>query len=88
MEKLRKQIYDVLNKHDREVNIFGAVTNDEVSNLVDDLVKLLAIPDVVPCLLEKQCSNCKYNNSETYHDKMWCRDCRQKDRYAYAPILK
>lgn len=27
------------------------------------------------------CRDCKYDKAETYHDKMWCRDCRQKDRF-------
>jgi hypothetical protein len=27
------------------------------------------------------CSDCKYDKAETYHDKMWCRDCGQKDRF-------
>ena len=27
------------------------------------------------------CSDCKYYKAETYHDKMWCKDCRQKDRF-------
>ena len=27
------------------------------------------------------CRDCKYDKAETYHDKMWCIDCRQKDRF-------
>ena len=27
------------------------------------------------------CQNCKYHEADTYHDKMWCRDCRQMDRF-------
>ena len=27
------------------------------------------------------CGNCKYFKGETYHDRMYCRDCRQKDRF-------
>lgn len=28
-----------------------------------------------------ECATCVYNEGESYHDKMWCRDCRQKDRH-------
>ena len=34
---------------------------------------------------EKTCQQCKYFNEETYHDKMYCRDCRQRDRFTQRP---
>ena len=30
---------------------------------------------------EKSCLNCRFHNSPTYHDKMWCRDCQQLNHY-------
>lgn len=30
---------------------------------------------------EKSCLNCRFHNSPTYHDKMWCRDCQQFNHY-------
>ena len=29
-----------------------------------------------------ECKNCKYDKVKSEHDKMWCRGCKQKDRYA------
>lgn len=40
------------------------------------LVKNCAIPDVVGQSEQLFCRDCKYDKAETYHDKMWCRDCR------------
>ena len=47
-------------------------TNDKATEL---------IPVVVVSEAELFCQDCRYDKSETYHDKMWCRDCRQKDRF-------
>ena len=30
---------------------------------------------------EVKCKNCKYHHSIKYHDKMWCRDCQQKNKF-------
>jgi pentatricopeptide repeat protein len=40
-----------------------------------------ALYDVVGQSEQLFCRDCKYDKAETYHDKMWCRDCRQKDRF-------
>ena len=41
----------------------------------------LDIANVVGRSEQLFCCDCKYDKTETYHDKMWCRDCRQKDRF-------
>ena len=30
---------------------------------------------------KKKCTDCEYFEGESYHDKMYCRDCRQMDRF-------
>lgn len=30
---------------------------------------------------ELNCENCTYYKGESYHDKMWCRDCQQKNHF-------
>jgi hypothetical protein len=34
-----------------------------------------------PTVSESVCSTCRFNKSNTYHDKMWCRDCRQGNHF-------
>jgi len=46
-----------------------------------ELAKQCAINVVVGQSEHLFCRDCKYYKAETYHDKMWCRDCRQKDRF-------
>lgn len=36
--------------------------------------------------VEVLCINCKYDKAETYHDKMWCRDCQEKNRFKAKEI--
>ena len=31
----------------------------------------------------KACADCRYHKAESYHDKMWCRDCTQKDKWEH-----
>jgi len=30
---------------------------------------------------EKSCTDCRYSKRKGYHDVMYCRDCRQMDRF-------
>jgi hypothetical protein len=34
-----------------------------------------------PTVSDEVCSTCRFNKSNTHHDKMWCRDCQQKNHY-------
>ena len=43
------------------------------------LVELLVVPPAEGA--EKSCLSCRFHNSPTYHDKMWCRDCQQLSHY-------
>lgn len=36
---------------------------------------------IIVDIKEKFCEQCEYFKSQKYHDVMWCRDCRQKDRF-------
>ena len=51
---------------------------------IGDLKKLLEFathePEA-PAPSDKSCSKCRFYNSETYHDKMWCRDCQQMNHF-------
>jgi hypothetical protein len=37
---------------------------------------------------EKSCLSCRFHNSPTYHDKMWCRDCQQLSHYEQQPTAE
>ncbi len=52
----------------------------ELEQAEEDIMGL--IPDLPPAGgAEKSCLNCRFHNSPTYHDKMWCRDCQQLNHY-------
>ena len=74
------RIYDDETIYNSAGDIIGTL-----SQLMNDYheseVKELNIPDVVGRSEQLFCRDCKYDKAETYHDKMWCRDCRQKDRF-------
>ena len=36
---------------------------------------------IIPHVIKSVCENCKYFNSQKHHDKMWCRDCQQKNHF-------
>lgn len=36
----------------------------------------------------KSCLSCRFHNSPTYHDKMWCRDCQQLSHYEQQPTAE
>lgn len=65
--------------------------NKEISKEVDALAKseaerivnLFFIPDV-SFAERKACVNCRYNEAETMHDKLYCRDCKLLDRFTQA----
>ncbi len=62
-------------------NVLGYNRLSSTRSLIDEINQALTIPRVVGRSEQLVCRDCKYNKAETYHDKMWCRDCRQKDRF-------
>ena len=34
-----------------------------------------------PEVEELDCAKCKYYEGQIFHDKMWCRDCQQKNKF-------
>jgi len=51
-----------------------ALENGEL--LIQELSKLHQ-----PTVIKSVCESCKYFKSERYHDKMWCIDCQQNNRF-------
>jgi len=60
--------------------VYVEMTEDNFNEAIAETVKLFAIRDVSNNEVAV-CKNCKYFKGETYHDRMYCRDCRQKDRF-------
>lgn len=59
----------------KKVIILGQCTNAKT------LAKQCVIHSVLGQGEQFFCRDYRYDKAETYHDKMWCRDCRQKDRF-------
>lgn len=51
------------------------------SGIIEVMTAFAAQPQPTAEGAEKSCSNCRFHNSLTYHDKMWCRDCQQLNHY-------
>ena len=68
--KIRNFFIGIYNKEDEFVH-YNDVSND---------VSWKIFKDIHNNILNK-CETCKYNTTENYHDVMWCRDCRQFDRW-------
>jgi len=59
----------------------GASQSDIIQMLEDYKNQALRIHDVVGRSEQLFCCDCKHFKAITYHDKMYCRDCMQKDRF-------
>jgi hypothetical protein len=76
---MRKQIEQIINK----------VESGDLAyhDAVDELLLLYNVSGSIlsklhqPNVIESVCYTCRFNKSITYHDKMWCRDCQQKNHY-------
>ena len=73
---LIKEIEDVFDHNKNEVE-----TLTMIKDIIDSRLRALNIDSVVVSEAELFCRDCKYDKADTYHDKMWCGDCRQKDRF-------
>jgi len=71
----KEQIIKLLEKYGNETDLFKAlIIKDEFSDLVDDLVKLCAIPDVVGRSEQLICPCC--GSDKTYKtDAIHCNRC-------------
>jgi hypothetical protein len=54
-----------------------------ISMQEDDIIIQETTTEILhqPTVSDAVCSTCRFNKSNTYHDKMWCRDCQQKNHY-------
>lgn len=53
-----------------------------LTNFIDEHVtEQLRLHNVVGRSEQLFCCDCKHFKAITYHDKMYCRDCMQKDRF-------
>lgn len=72
----KKQVIELLEKYGNETDMFKAfITQDEFSNLADDLVKLFAIPDVMGELTCDSCG-CHPNVIYTTSKGRFCERCK------------
>lgn len=84
-KEIKREIVNAINKG------YWSGYNKELSKEIDKLadseaeriVNLFVIPDV-SIAERKACVNCRYNNAETMHDKLYCRDCKQLNRFTQA----
>lgn len=53
----------------------------QMKELAREIVKNLTIHDVSNNEVAVSCLNCHYEIAESYHDKMWCRDCKQYNHF-------
>ena len=83
-EYLLYQMRNEPNQHEydeKTVNALGELLDLYAQYYHGQQVNSVDLADVVGRGEQLVCRNCKYDKSETYHDKMWCMDCRQKDRF-------
>jgi hypothetical protein len=79
------KIYDDLLEHIRrriqlhEIAGDFAIATESLKIYLDEWEKLSKLHQ--PTVSESVCSTCRFNKSNTYHDKMWCRDCRQGNHF-------
>ena len=66
---------------EKQKTAVGVALLTKVFEIERKAVKNLTIPVVVRQSEQLFCRNCKYDEAKSFHDKMWCRDCRQKDRF-------
>jgi hypothetical protein len=76
----KEYIVEVLKNHSGYIDRSQseqAVHEDNFQDVADAILSKLHQPTVSDAV----CSTCRFNKSNTYHDKMWCRDCQQKNHY-------
>jgi len=72
---------------DKDVNESAEITF-KLKNLCEFIdryhaqkIKILNLPYVSNTEGELFCRDCIHNKATSYASQMWCRDCRQKDRF-------